>query len=137
MAFLETTIILVSSSLFLCLLLFLTNLLHKIWWTPISIKHMMGSQGIGGPPYRFIHGNNKEIVKMRIESMSRPMDLSHDIFPRILPHQHSWLNTYGTTNILFSKFFNPCFMNLANFNCTLFSSLFCGNREDFSFLAWF
>ncbi|XP_057509091.1 cytochrome P450 CYP749A22-like isoform X2 [Actinidia eriantha] len=37
---------------------------------------------------------------MRMESMNRPMDLSHDIFPRILPHQHSWLNTYGKT-ILF------------------------------------
>ncbi|XP_057485842.1 cytochrome P450 CYP749A22-like [Actinidia eriantha] len=100
MDFLETTIILVSSSLFLCLLLFLTNLLHKIWWTPISIKHMMRSQAIRGPPYRFIHGNNKDIVKMKIESMSRPMDLSHDIFPKVLPHQHSWLNTYGK-NFLF------------------------------------
>ncbi|GFY98426.1 hypothetical protein Acr_12g0009670 [Actinidia rufa] len=38
----------------------------------------------------------KEIVKMRIESMSRPID----IFPRVLPHQHSWLNTYGN-NFLF------------------------------------
>ncbi|XP_057485067.1 cytochrome P450 CYP749A22-like isoform X2 [Actinidia eriantha] len=97
MGFLEPTIIVVSSSPFLYFLLFLLNRLHKIWWTPISIKHTTRSQGIGGPPYKFLCGNDKEILKMRIESMSRPMDLSHNVFPRILPRQHSWLNTYGNS----------------------------------------
>ncbi|PPS05179.1 hypothetical protein GOBAR_AA15501 [Gossypium barbadense] len=51
--------------------------------------------GIKGPPYRFIHGNNKEIAKMRQEASSKPMALTHDIFPKVQPHIYSWINKYG------------------------------------------
>ncbi|CAK9142457.1 unnamed protein product [Ilex paraguariensis] len=57
---------------------------------------MMRSQGIKGPSYKFLHGNTKEITNMRRQSMGRPMDhLSHNLFPRILPDVHSWVNLYG------------------------------------------
>ncbi|KAB2092395.1 hypothetical protein ES319_A02G027800v1 [Gossypium barbadense] len=56
---------------------------------------MLNSQGIRGPPYRFIHGNNKEVVKMRQEALSKPMALRHDIFPRVQPHIYTWINKYG------------------------------------------
>ncbi|KAL7240715.1 hypothetical protein ACSBR2_006379 [Camellia fascicularis] len=95
MGVLETSITLLSSSLCISLIFVLIKFLHKVWWTPISIQHVMSSQGITGPPYRFIYGNSKEIIKMRAESMSKPMDLSHDIFPRLHPHIHSWLNLFG------------------------------------------
>lgn len=36
---------------------------------------------------------------MRAAAMSEPMDLSHNIFPRLQPHLQSWLNIYGK-NIL-------------------------------------
>ena len=52
------------------------------------------------------------------------MNLSHDIFPRILPHKNSWLNIYGTSVILLYKFFSPSFTNLANLTRALFFSLF-------------
>ncbi|XAR65311.1 11-oxo-beta-amyrin 30-oxidase [Bertholletia excelsa] len=85
-----------SSSLCLYLLGILIKNLHKVWWIPFHISRVMSSQGIGGPPYRFIHGNTKEILRMRNETTSKPMDLSsHDLFPRIQPHLHSWLNIYG------------------------------------------
>ncbi|XWS69603.1 hypothetical protein CRYUN_Cryun04dG0192800 [Craigia yunnanensis] len=32
---------------------------------------------------------------MKIEALSKPMALTHEIFPRVLPHTHSWINTYG------------------------------------------
>ncbi|KAI7982043.1 hypothetical protein LOK49_Contig1G00006 [Camellia lanceoleosa] len=35
------------------------------------------------------------MLMMRTESMSRPMDLSHQIFARLQPHLHSWLKIYG------------------------------------------
>ncbi|CAK9142461.1 unnamed protein product [Ilex paraguariensis] len=57
---------------------------------------MLRSQGIKGPSYRFLHGSTKEILNMRKETMSRPMDLSHNIFPRVQPHIYSWLNMYRT-----------------------------------------
>ncbi|KAE9450392.1 hypothetical protein C3L33_17710, partial [Rhododendron williamsianum] len=55
----------------------------------------MNSQGIRGPSYRLIHGNIKEILNMKTATMSKPMGLSHNIFPRLDPHLQSWLNIYG------------------------------------------
>ncbi|KAK3039786.1 hypothetical protein RJ639_027099 [Escallonia herrerae] len=92
-------VIILASSLCLYPLLVLIRFLHKVWWIPIRIQHVVRSQGIKGPSYKFLHGNTKEISNMTRESMASPMDdLSHDIFPRILPHVHSWINIY--VNIL-------------------------------------
>ncbi|KAK5770847.1 hypothetical protein PVK06_047004 [Gossypium arboreum] len=55
----------------------------------------MSSQGIRGPPYEFIHGNNKQILQMQKEAYSKPMALTHDIFPRVLPHVYSYIKKYG------------------------------------------
>ncbi|KAJ0763818.1 putative cytochrome P450 [Helianthus annuus] len=73
---------------------------HKFWWVPMRITRVMSSQGIRGPPYSFIYGNTKEISNMIKRSTSVPMDVSHDIFPRIQPHYDSWLRIYGK-NILY------------------------------------
>ncbi|XP_076884214.1 cytochrome P450 CYP749A22-like [Bidens hawaiensis] len=56
---------------------------------------MMKSQGILGLSYKFPHGNTQVIATMRNQSMNHPMDMSHDIFPRIQPHVHSWIKTFG------------------------------------------
>ncbi len=53
------------------LLLGLIKIFHKLWWTPTRSQSLMASQGIEGPPYRLIHGNNKEISYIRKEAMSR------------------------------------------------------------------
>ncbi|CAL5428916.1 unnamed protein product [Camellia sinensis] len=103
MGFVVGTIsILISSSVCLYLLLVLINLFHKLWWTPIKIERMLNSQGIGGPGYRFIHGNTKEIRTMRAESISKPMDLSHQVFQRLQPHIHSWLKIYGKNFLMWN-----------------------------------
>ncbi|TYI99779.1 hypothetical protein E1A91_A13G041000v1 [Gossypium mustelinum] len=57
----------------------------------------MNSQGIRGPPYEFIHGNNKEAAQMLMEASTKPMALTHDIFPRVMPQVYSWVNKYGKT----------------------------------------
>ncbi|KAG9135019.1 hypothetical protein Leryth_026160 [Lithospermum erythrorhizon] len=82
--------------LFICLLLTIFRILGRIWWTPMHVQYQMRNQGINGPSYEFLHGNTKEISEMRRNCTSQAMDdLSHDIFPRILPHIHSWRNSYG------------------------------------------
>ncbi|KAK8365126.1 hypothetical protein V6Z11_A02G031900, partial [Gossypium hirsutum] len=73
----------------------LTKFLYHYLWVPLRIQHMMNSQGIKGPPYRFIHGNNKEVTKMRKEALSKAVGLTDDLFPRLQPHIYSWINTYG------------------------------------------
>ncbi|CAA0833047.1 cytochrome P450- family 709- subfamily B-polypeptide 1 [Striga hermonthica] len=57
----------------------------------------MNLQGVHGPPYKFPHGNTKEITHMRSLSMEKPIDdvSLHDIFPRLQPHVHAWTKAYG------------------------------------------
>ncbi|KAB1670382.1 hypothetical protein ES319_1Z171900v1 [Gossypium barbadense] len=85
-------VILVPCSLFFAALV---QFLYDYLWRPLRIQQMLNSQGIRGPPYRFIHGNNKEVAKMRQEALSKPMALRHDIFPRVQPHIDTWINKYG------------------------------------------
>ncbi|GMJ01822.1 cytochrome P450, family 709, subfamily B, polypeptide 2 [Hibiscus trionum] len=92
MSVLVKLVILVPCSFFLVALI---KFLYDYLWTPLRIQHMLNSQGIKGPPYRFIHGNNKEVAKMKREALSKAMGLTHDIFPTVQPHLHSWINRYG------------------------------------------
>ncbi|KAJ8525946.1 hypothetical protein K7X08_001600 [Anisodus acutangulus] len=85
-------------SAFLIGTLVLARFLYKSWLYPISLQYLMNSQGIKGPPYQFRDGNNREIGEMLMKCNSAPMDISsHDIFPRLQPHFHSWIKLYGST----------------------------------------
>ncbi|KAL6190187.1 hypothetical protein ACLB2K_036585 [Fragaria x ananassa] len=90
-------VIIVSSFVCVLLLLAFIKIFHKLWWTPTRIQNLMALQGIRGPSYRFVHGNTREINNMRKEAMSTPKSLSHNIFPEVHPHIHSWTKNYGKT----------------------------------------
>ncbi|XVE81365.1 hypothetical protein DITRI_Ditri15bG0057600 [Diplodiscus trichospermus] len=96
----EKLLILLTTFFCLYLLIVVVKVLYEYWWIPLRIQHMLRLQGVKGPPYRFIHGNNKEVTKLRKEASSIPMALTHDIVPRVMPHVHSWINRYGK-NYLF------------------------------------
>ncbi|XVF18934.1 hypothetical protein REPUB_Repub11eG0066400 [Reevesia pubescens] len=90
------SVLVVAGSLCLYLVIALIKVLQKYWFTPLRTQHVMNLQGIKGPPYKFIHGNNKETIKMKQEALSKPMaTLSHDIFPRVHPQIFSRINLYG------------------------------------------
>ncbi|XVF29134.1 hypothetical protein REPUB_Repub15cG0093400 [Reevesia pubescens] len=93
-------LIFLTSCFCLFLLIAFLQVLYEYWWIPLRIQHILRSQGIKGPPYKFIHGNNKEVIKFKKEALSKPMALTHDIFPKVLPHVYSWINRYGK-NYLF------------------------------------
>ncbi|PRQ40577.1 putative cytochrome P450 [Rosa chinensis] len=95
MSWLGDPIMAISSSLCVFLLIGLIKIFQKLWWNPTRLQSLLASQGIKGPPYRLIHGNNKETSYFRKEAMSRPKGLSHDVFCAILPHMHSWTKIYG------------------------------------------
>ncbi|PWA97039.1 cytochrome P450 protein [Artemisia annua] len=96
MELMKNLVILLAILLFVSLILLIVKFLHKVFWMPNHIQNVMRSQGIKGPSYKFLHGNTKEILDMRMKPMGRPMDhLSHEIFPRIMPHVHSWVSLYG------------------------------------------
>ncbi|GMJ01817.1 PHYB ACTIVATION TAGGED SUPPRESSOR 1 [Hibiscus trionum] len=85
-------VILVLCSFFL---LALIKFLYHYLWTPLRIQRMLNSQGIRGPPYRFIHGNNKEVDKMRKEALGKTLGLNDEILPKVQPHMYTWINKYG------------------------------------------
>ncbi|XP_039001933.1 cytochrome P450 CYP749A22-like [Hibiscus syriacus] len=92
MSALMKLVLLVPCSLFFIALM---KLLYDYLWIPLRIQRMLNSQGIMGPPYRFIQGNNKEVAKMRQEASSKSPGLTHDIFPIVHPHMCSWIEKYG------------------------------------------
>ncbi|OMO72109.1 Cytochrome P450 [Corchorus olitorius] len=88
--------VLLTGCLCLYLVIVLMKILHKYWWTPLRIQRAMNLQGIKGPRYRFIHGNNKETSKIIKEALSKPMaTLSHDILPRAHAQVYARINSYG------------------------------------------
>lgn len=92
----EAVLLFVAGFIFTYFLLNFIRFLNKVWWKPLYIQCNMRSQGMKGRSYKFLHGSTKEIANMRRNSMGRAMeDLSHNIFPRILPHIYSWVNLYG------------------------------------------
>ncbi|GLJ51760.1 hypothetical protein SUGI_1099950 [Cryptomeria japonica] len=74
---------------------FLLKIATTIWWKPLQVKKFFEAQGISGPPYRLFSGNSTDITRMTDEQNSKPMALSHDILPRVLPHLHQWSKSYG------------------------------------------
>ncbi|KAI3892865.1 hypothetical protein MKX03_024254 [Papaver bracteatum] len=98
------TIHYLSTSVCVTILLYLLttfiSFLHKVWWKPVQIQNSLASQGIKGPPYKFLYGNTQEMFKMVKETMTMENYLqSHDIFPQVQPHRHSWINI----NLLYFK----------------------------------
>ncbi|XP_062011152.1 cytochrome P450 CYP749A22-like [Rosa rugosa] len=85
----------ILSILCVLLLLALIKAFHKLWWTPTRIQNLMRLQGIKGPSYRLHHGNTKEIMNMQNEALSRPINVSHDIYSHVQPHIHEWTKRYG------------------------------------------
>ncbi|XVF84644.1 hypothetical protein PTKIN_Ptkin17bG0054000 [Pterospermum kingtungense] len=89
-------LILLTSSFFLYLLITLLKVLYEYLWIPLRIQHMLRSQGVKGPDYKFIDGNSNEAKQLQKEAFSKPIaSLTHDIFPKVLPHAYSWINRYG------------------------------------------
>ncbi|WRX13762.1 Cytochrome P450 - like 10 [Theobroma cacao] len=70
------------------------KLLYVIWWRPKTIEKQLWKQGIHGHPYKLIHGNTKEMIKLAKEKGSKPLEQPHDILPRLNPLLHDLVTTY-------------------------------------------
>ncbi|KDP35170.1 hypothetical protein JCGZ_10704 [Jatropha curcas] len=95
----ETLQVTYISSCTACVILlsFLIKFFNKVWGTPMRIQSMMRSQGIKGPSYKLFYGNTKEILRMNKKALTDTKKelSSHQVFPTILPHLHSWMKLYG------------------------------------------
>eukprot|EP00250_Pteridium_aquilinum_P003382 c13695_g1_i1 orf=197-1762(+) len=93
------------------LVLLLVALLHKVLsalvWRPLYIQKSLRSQGIRGPPYKFLFGNLKEFSALTKAARASPMPhITHNILPRVMPHYTAWAAQYGVP-LLYSLGYKP------------------------------
>ncbi|KAJ7514220.1 hypothetical protein O6H91_23G033700 [Diphasiastrum complanatum] len=73
-----------------------SRLLINLWWRPWQIYKALQAQGVRGPPFIPIWGNQPEVVRLMAEASSTPMNLSsNEIAPYVFPHYTRWSKIYG------------------------------------------
>lgn len=73
----------VSSIIFL--LIGAWRILNWVWITPKKKEKCLRQQGLPGNSYRFLFGDTRDMGRMLEEAKSKPISLTDDIFPRIMP----------------------------------------------------
>ncbi|KAI7733992.1 hypothetical protein M8C21_014330 [Ambrosia artemisiifolia] len=76
-------------------LFYIWRILNFLWFTPKKVEKSLRDQGLKGTPYKFLYGDLKEVMQMLMEAKSKPMNLSHDIAPRVSPFYHKALTFFG------------------------------------------
>ncbi|XP_077227496.1 cytochrome P450 CYP72A616-like [Tasmannia lanceolata] len=87
-----------------CVLLFLwiSRLVYSIWWRPMKLERYLKKQGIKGPPYKLLYGNLKENISLVKKESSKPMNLSHQIVPRVAPFLYETMKNYGKISVIWN-----------------------------------
>ncbi|KAG8386506.1 hypothetical protein BUALT_Bualt03G0155600 [Buddleja alternifolia] len=73
------------------------RIVNWLWFKPKRIEKCLRAQGLSGNPYRVFYGDTKEMAALIKEAKSKPIKLSDDIIPRLLPLHHHIINKYGKT----------------------------------------
>lgn len=71
------------------------RVLNWVWFRPKKLERFLRNQGLSGTSYRLVFGDLKEISIMSNEANSKPMNLYHDIAPRVLPFFDRTVKTLG------------------------------------------
>ncbi|XP_027064399.1 cytochrome P450 CYP72A219-like isoform X1 [Coffea arabica] len=74
--------------------------LNWAWFQPKKLQKHLKQQGFKGNPYKLIYGDFKQISSLFQEANSKPISLSDDIVPRIVPHFLEAVNKYGKNTYL-------------------------------------
>ncbi|KAL1291070.1 hypothetical protein AAHE18_20G175000 [Arachis hypogaea] len=72
----------------------LVKLVHSIWWKPTSTEKLLKKQGIKGTCYKPFKGDIPEMNKCAREAASKPINLNHQIVPRVFPFVHKMVRKY-------------------------------------------
>ncbi|XP_044473182.1 cytochrome P450 CYP72A219-like [Mangifera indica] len=76
------------------------RLLNWVWFRPKKYEKYMRQQGLKGKPYRFLYGDLKEEFLMIKEAKSRPLNLSDDLVPLVLPFIDKLVKDYGDNSFM-------------------------------------
>ncbi|XP_019158872.1 PREDICTED: cytochrome P450 CYP72A219-like isoform X2 [Ipomoea nil] len=77
------------------LLAYAWGVLDWVWFKPKKLEKWLKQQGLKGNPYRILSGDMKELAKMTTDALSKPMTLSDNIAPRVIPFYVQHVNKYG------------------------------------------
>ncbi|CAJ1957812.1 unnamed protein product [Sphenostylis stenocarpa] len=76
------------------------RILSWLWFTPKRLEKLLREQGFRGNPYKVLVGDSKEFLKMRKEALSKPMNLSDDIVPRVNSYLHRSVSAHGKNSFI-------------------------------------
>ncbi|CAL1355889.1 unnamed protein product [Linum trigynum] len=82
----------------------LAKFAYSVLWLPYAIQRHFKAQGVAGPGYRPINGNNAETGRLSAQALSRKPESAaggifghRDVVARVSPFYHEWARTYGKT----------------------------------------
>ncbi|KAI6687108.1 hypothetical protein NL676_023936 [Syzygium grande] len=71
------------------------RVVNWVWLRPKRLERLLRQQGLSGKPYTFLFGDLKENSRLLKEAKSKPIAVSDDIGPRVLPFWHQSFQIYG------------------------------------------
>ncbi|KAG7577255.1 Cytochrome P450 superfamily [Arabidopsis thaliana x Arabidopsis arenosa] len=71
--------------------------LQWVWFKPKTLERYLRRQGLAGTPYTPLVGDLKRNFSMLAEARSKPIKLTDDITPRVVPYPLQMLKTHGRT----------------------------------------
>uniref|UniRef100_A0A1J3HFG7 Cytochrome P450 72A15 n=1 Tax=Noccaea caerulescens TaxID=107243 RepID=A0A1J3HFG7_NOCCA len=71
--------------------------LNWVWFKPKMLESYLRRQGLAGNPYTPLVGDLKRGFNMTMEARSKPIKLTDDIQPRVVPYPLQMLKTHGRT----------------------------------------
>ncbi|KAL5709347.1 hypothetical protein ACHQM5_020048 [Ranunculus cassubicifolius] len=75
------------------------KLIHLLWLKPKSLEKKLHQLGIKGTSYKFFFGDMIDFGRSFKAASSKPMNLSHDIAPRVLPFNYKSFQKYGKVSM--------------------------------------
>ncbi|XP_057471519.1 cytochrome P450 72A397-like [Actinidia eriantha] len=76
------------------------SVLNWVWLRPKKLERCLRKQGLKGNSYRLLYGDLKENSMMTKEVKSRPINLSDDILPRVMPFIHKSAVIHGNNSFM-------------------------------------
>nr|POE53989.1 cytochrome p450 [Quercus suber] len=84
-----------TSILFVIMTTLSCMILNWVWLRPKYLERCLRKQGLVGNSYRLFFGDTKDSSMMIKQACSKPIELSDDIVPRVLPFEHHIVKRYG------------------------------------------
>ncbi|KAK4605548.1 hypothetical protein RGQ29_013559 [Quercus rubra] len=84
-----------TSVLFVIMTTLSCMILNWVWLRPKYLERCFRKQGLVGNSYRLFFGDTKDSSMMVKQACSKPIELSDDIVPRVLPFEHHTVKHYG------------------------------------------